>query len=587
MTARNKSIATYLLIALAGVALGWLLFGRGSSETVHNHAAEAAGAHEYTCSMHPQIRQQEPGKCPICGMDLVAVSSGSRSASQANPYVLEMTPEAVALANIQTTVVGTASTENELQLSGTIQQNEERVSSITARFPGRVERLFVNSMGQQVRQGERLASVYSPELISAQRELQEAAKARELMPELHEAARTKLRLLGITNSQIQRIENSSELITSFDIYASASGVVTERLVATGDYVTTGSPMFTVANLNSVWVVLDAYESNLAQVQQGASLNFTAPGIPGKNFTAKVKFITPVLITGTRAVQVRAEVANPGNQLRPGMFVNATMQTAAKKEQSGLTVPRSAVLWTGKRSVVYVKIDNLEKPAFEMREVILGPQLGESYTIESGLSAGEEVVTNGVFAVDGAAQLSGNYSMMTAPVATTVTVPEAFQNQFAALVAHYFTLKNALVASDVAAARKAAGSFLATLGQVDRSLLEPETHNRWMEIIPPMKLNAEAIQKLQDLEKQRIAFSPLSDNLIAAVELFGVQQQVAYKQTCPMADNDAGAFWLSEQKEIRNPYFGEAMLSCGDTEKTYRPMATPAKSPEDSKQGHQH
>ncbi|WP_187262941.1 efflux RND transporter periplasmic adaptor subunit [Pontibacter beigongshangensis] len=569
MTARNKTYATYLLIALAGLGLGWLLFGRAGSEANHNHATESADAHQYTCSMHPQIRQDGPGKCPICGMDLIPVTTGGRSAGQANKYVLEMTPEAVALANIQTTVVGTGSTANELQLAGTIQVNEQNLSAITARFPGRVERLYVNSLGQPVRKGERLASLYSPELITAQRELQEAAKARELMPELYEASKTKLRLLGLTNNQIQRIEGTNELITSFDIFANASGIVTERLVATGDYVSTGTTLFNVANLSTVWVALDAYESNLALVQEGAPIVFTVAGIPGKEFTTKVQFITPTLNSGTRAVQVRAEVPNAGNQLKPGMFVNATIKTAAKAESASLTVPSTAVLWTGKRSVVYVKTGNQDNPAFEMREVTLGPKIGQNYAITAGLSAGEEVVTNGVFAVDGAAQLSGNYSMMSVPASSTVPVPAAFQSQFSALVAHYLAIKNALVASEAGAARTEAGNFIKALNQVDMSLLNEEPHKRWMELLPALKLNAEAIQKLQDLEKQRIAFSPLSNHMIEAVELFGVQQ-VAYKQSCPMADNDAGAFWLSEQKEIRNPYFGQSMLSCGDTEKTYRP-----------------
>ncbi|TXK37890.1 efflux RND transporter periplasmic adaptor subunit [Pontibacter qinzhouensis] len=575
MTARNKTYVTYILIALAGLGLGWLLFGRGGSEAKHDHTAEAAGNHQYTCSMHPQIRQEGPGKCPICGMDLIPVVAGGRSAAQANPYVLEMTPEAVALANIQTTVVGTGSTANELALSGTIQQNEQNLSAITARFPGRVERLYVNSLGQPVRKGERLASLYSPELISAQRELQEAARSRELMPELYEASKTKLRLLGLTNNQIQRIESTNELITSFDIYANASGVVTERLVATGDYVNTGSTLFTVSNLGTVWVTLDAYESNLGQVQEGAPLTFTVAGIPGKEFSGKIQFITPTLNSGTRAVQVRAEVLNPNNQFRPGMFVNATIRTAASTESTGLNIPRTAVLWTGKRSVVYVKNGQQEHPSFEMREVTLGPLSGESYAIEAGLSAGEEVVTNGVFAVDGAAQLSGNYSMMTSPTSRTASVPAAFQSQFSKLVERYFLLKNALVASNMPAARTAAGNFLLALEQVDMALLDEETHTRWIKLLPALTQNAEAIQKLQDLEKQRIAFSPLSNYLIEAVELFGVQEHVAYKQSCPMADNDAGAFWLSEQKEIRNPYFGKSMLGCGDTQKTYQPTKLPA------------
>ena len=570
MKPRNKSIATYILVALAGLLVGWLLFGNRAAEEFHDHEGETAGAVEYTCSMHPQIRQNEPGKCPLCGMDLIPVTAGG-AAGEANPYVLEMTPEAIALANIQTSPVQRVNPENELLLSGTVQLNEQKVSSITAKFPGRIEKLYVNFTGQEVRKGERLASVYSPELITAQRELQEAAKSKDLMPELYEAARTKLRLWNLSNRQIQRIESANELITNFDIYADASGVVTERLVAVGDYVSTGSVLFEVANLSSVWVVLDAYESDLAWIKEGSTVNFTVPGIPGEEFNAKVQFVTPVLDASTRAVQVRAEVTNPGNQLKPGMFVSARIKTSTRtsSKADALAVQRTAVLWTGKRSVVYVKVDGREAPAFEMREITLGPRLGDMYLVQSGLSEGEQVVTNGVFAVDGAAQLSGNYSMMTAPANKLMEVPEAFQSQVTAVVDSYYTLKDALVASNAAAARSAAAKLNQALGQVDMSLLGGSTHAKWMQLLPTLKSNAETIQKSTVLEKQREAFSPLSNHLIEVVETFGTNKAVVYKQKCPMALGDQGAYWLSEQKEIRNPYFGEAMLTCGETEQTYR------------------
>ncbi|RDV16165.1 efflux RND transporter periplasmic adaptor subunit [Pontibacter diazotrophicus] len=571
MKPRNKRYTTYILVALGGLLLGWLLFGGRPAEQEHDHAGEVAGVTEYTCSMHPQIRQNEPGKCPICGMDLIPVTTGGSGAGEPSPYVLEMTPEAIALSNIQTSPVQSTSAENELMLSGTVQLNEQQVSSITAKFPGRIERLYVNFTGQEVRKGERMASVYSPELITAQRELQEAATSRDLMPELYEAAKTKLKLWNLSDQQIQRIENANELITNFDIYADASGVVTERMVAVGDYVSTGSLLFEVANLSSVWVVLDAYETDLSWVGEGATVNFTVQGIPGKEFTARVQFVTPVLDASTRAVEVRAEVTNPNNQLKPGMFVNARINTSAQTatDENALAVPRTAVLWTGKRSVVYVMVNDREVPAFEMREVTLGPRTGDLYLIESGVSEGEQVVTNGVFAVDGAAQLSGNYSMMSAPANKTMEVPEAFQNQLTATVDNYYTLKNALVASDVPAARRAAGNFLQALNQVDMSLLDGSTHAKWMQLLPALKSSAEAIQKSTAIEKQRTAFSPLSDHLIDAVETFGTNKEVIYKQKCPMALEDQGAFWLSEQKEIRNPYFGEAMLTCGETEQTYR------------------
>ncbi|GAA4438643.1 hypothetical protein GCM10023188_34310 [Pontibacter saemangeumensis] len=571
MKPRSKKFATYVLVALGGLLLGWLIFGGRASEELHDHEGETAGVVTYTCSMHPQIRQNAPGQCPICGMDLIPVTAAGGGTGEPSPYILEMTPEAIALSNIQTSPVQRVDPENEVMLSGTVALNEQKVSSITAKFPGRIEKLYVNFTGQEVRKGERLASIYSPELITAQRELQEAARSKDIMPELYEAAKTKLRLWNLSGKQIQRIENANELITNFDIHSDASGVVTARMVAVGDYVSTGSVLFEVANLSSVWIVLDAYETDLSWIKEGATVNFTVQGVPGEEFKAKVQFMTPVLDASTRAVQVRAEVQNPGNQLKPGMFVNARIKSAtqAKGTEDALAVQRTAVLWTGKRSVVYVKVDDREASAFEMREVTLGPRLGDMYLIEAGLSKGEQVVTNGVFAVDGAAQLSGNYSMMTAPANNRMEVPEAFRNQLTAVADKYLSLKNALVASDAPAAQKAAGNVLQALDKVDMSLLDGSTHAKWMQLLPALKTHAEAIQQSAALDKQRTAFSPLSNHLIEAVETFGTDKEVLFRQKCPMALGDQGAYWLSEQKEIRNPYFGEAMLSCGETEQTYR------------------
>lgn len=569
MTPKTKKVGTYVLVALAGLLLGWVLFGGRTSEQ-HVHAGEVEGVTEYTCSMHPQIRQNEPGKCPICGMELILVSTGG-GLSKTSRYVLEMTPEAIALSNIQTTTVGMANAENELMLSGRVALNEQAVSSVTAKFPGRIEQLYVNFTGQEVKKGERLASLYSPELITAQRELQEAAKAKDLMPELYDAARAKLKLLKLSNAQIRRIENTSELITNFDIYSDVSGVVTERMVSTGDYVGTGSVLFEVANLSSVWVVLDVYETDLSWLKEGSTITFTVPAIPGKEFKAKVAFVTPVLDAGTRAVEVRAEVLNPNKQLKPGMFVDARIRTATATAATGqsVAVPNTAVLWTGKRSVVYVKVKGQDMPAFEMREVVLGPRVGDMYLVESGLQQGEEVVSNGVFAVDGAAQLRGNYSMMSLPPAGGPKAPAAFQKQLTELVEQYYKLKNALVASEVPAARQAAGTFVKLLGQVDMSLLEGNMHDQWMEVLPALQLNAQTIQKSRDIEKQRFAFAPLSDKMIEAVKLLGIHRDVAYIQYCPMAIEDKGAYWLSELEDIRNPYFGEAMLTCGETKEVYR------------------
>lgn len=313
----HKTTILLLLVTLAvGALIGWMARpAPQGEEEAHEHAQTAATGEIWTCSMHPQIRQDDPGQCPICGMDLIPVTLTSAQ-GHPSPFILEMTPEAVALANIQTTEVGTASAGNELRLTGTIRANEEKLSTITAKFPGRIENLYVSVTGQQVRRGERLASIYSPDLIAAQRELQEAAKTWDIFPELYQAARQKLRLWGLSNQQLSRIENANQLLTAFDIYADAAGVVTERMVAVGDYVNTGTSLFQVANLSTVWAVLDAFETDLALVNEGAPVTVTVPGAGGREFSTTVQFVTPTLGAGTRAVEVRAELPNPNQTLKP-------------------------------------------------------------------------------------------------------------------------------------------------------------------------------------------------------------------------------------------------------------------------------
>lgn len=559
---KHKSIIINTAILIIGLLLGWLIFG-GKESAPHDHRAETAT--EYTCSMHPQIRQNGPGKCPLCGMDLVPVSSAGGSS---NPSVHEMTPEAIALANIQTTKVKTISAINEISLTGKIKVNEQQLSVVTAKFPGRIEKLFVNFEGQEVRKDERLATIYSPELVTAQRELLEAKKMSSVSPQLYQAAKEKLRLWKISDNQIEKIETTNEVVTSLDVYADASGVVTKRQVSLGNYVSTGSVMMEIANLNILWVVLDAYESDLTWIKTGSTINFTVPSLPGKEFKATVQYINPTLNPETRSVNIRAVVPNTGNLLKPEMLVNATVQTKADSKVSGLAIPATAVLWTGKRSIVYVKQKGTI-PAFERRAVTLGARVKDLYLVENGLDEGEEIVSNGVFSVDASAQLSGNYSMMNAPETTVPEVPDAFREQLNAVVTTYYGIKNALVESNPLTAATAAKEVVKALKTVNMKLLDGQAHDKWMTLLRPMAQGATSISTSTDVEAQRKDFKLLSDHLIEAVKLFGLPSEKAYRAYCPMAFDDTGAYWLSEFEEIKNPYFGASMLQCGENREVLR------------------
>jgi membrane fusion protein, copper/silver efflux system len=567
----RRTSVTIIIVLIIGVFIGWIIkpssdVPRNAGAEVHQH--DEAAPEVWTCSMHPQIRQQEPGDCPICGMDLIPATSRSTSAGS-NQLVHEMTPEAIAMANIQTSRVTGISSEGEIFLTGKVRADEQRIASVTARYPGRIEELFVNFTGQQVRQGEKLATIYSPELLTAQKELTEAARLRNSIPQLYDAAREKLRLWGLTPSQINEIEASGKIIDRFDILAERSGIVLQRNVTTGDYVSTGSVMFNIADLSRVWVMLDAYETDLRNIKTGDQVSFTAAGSPGKTYTAAVSFIDPVLNPNTRAVSVRAEVANPNNELKPEMFVNARIQLKGNTGEGLLTIPRTALLWTGKRSIVYVKIPDAEYPSFEMREITIGARQGDMWQVESGLDPGEEIVTNGVFTIDAAAQLSGNYSMMMRPQSKTMEVAPEFRKQITDVAYAYFEVKNALVNDKPEAATKAAGKVTATLNQTDMTLLEGKAHDHWMMLLKTMNESSQRIASTTDIEEQREQFNVLSEHIIEMTASFGLEIERVYKQFCPMAFDDQGAFWLSESDEILNPYFGEMMLTCGEVKETFR------------------
>lgn len=561
---KNLTIVILGCLFFGGLA-GWLIRGTGDHPD-HEHFHVAEDGTIYTCSMHPQIRQNEPGQCPLCGMALTPVSNIS---SNNSPFVLEMTPEAMALSNVQLTRVKSGAGSGKLSLTGKIQVNEQRVKSLTANYSGRVDRLFVNFTGQEVRRGEKLATLYSPDLVNAQKELLETAKIKDRQPALYQASKEKMKLWKISDEQIARIENSGQVQTQFDVYADVAGVVIARNVAVGDFVNRGTALFEIVDLSSVWVILDAYESDLGAIRKGDDLNFQVSSYPGREFKAKVSYIDPVLNPDTRTVGIRAEAVNRNFELKPEMFVSASIATS-QSSQSGLMIPKTAILWTGPRSVVYVQVGTKESPAFEMREIELGPRVGDDYLVLSGVEEGEQVVSNGVFAVDAAAQLSGNYSMMLRPEVKSLEVPEAFKTQLTAFMKTYFPIKNALVKSDAKETQKTIDPAKVSLAKVDMKLLGGKAHDIWMDLLKPMQGSLDKIAQTSDVEEQRKHFETLSDNLIEAVEYFGVVENTIYRQYCPMAFRDKGAYWLSAEKEIRNPYFGDKMLTCGEVKGTYQP-----------------
>ena len=404
-----------------------------------------------------------------------------------------------------------------------------------------------------------------------------------------------MKLWELSDTQIDALEKSEAGIY-FDILSPISGTVTHRDVAIGDYVKEGSPLFEVTDLSKVWILFDAYESDLPWVKKGDSIRFTLASMPGMQHQAKVSYIDPLIDAKTRVASVRVEMENNEMQFKPEMFVSGILQSKAAVGQEQLLIPKTAVLWTGKRAVVYVRVPQRETPTFIYREIVLGPESGAYYVVAQGLSLGEEIAANGVFKIDASAQLLGKASMMN-PQAEKMPLahqhgetnasegkkkgvmevypsfvketPTAFKQQLADLLSAYLKMKNAFVLTDAQMAEKEAVNVQNALEKVDMKLLKGDAHLAWMEILNPLKENLMGIIQMDGVEMKRSHFSVVSNQLTRALEQFGtVGSDNLYLEFCPMAFDDEGAFWISEQKEIRNPYFGDKMMKCGVVKKEY-------------------
>ena len=416
-------------LLLGGALLGAALLalscgGEAGPEGGHGHAESRASV--WTCSMHPQVRQDGPGDCPLCGMDLIPVEDdGGGSEDVAGERTLTVTEAGRALMEIETAPVARMAVAADVALVGKVTYDEGRVSRISAWVPGRIEKLHVDYVGFEIRAGEPMADIYGPELVVAQEELiqsldayREARTSRnerlvESTRDVVQAVRQRLRLWGLSEAQIAEIETWGTAEPRLSIPAPISGTVVAKNVTEGAYITTGQMLFTIADLSVVWIELSAYESDLALLAPGQPMQFTVEAVPGRTFSGVLSFVEPIVNPVTRTIAVRAEVQNAERLLMPGMFVRANVKADARGHGRGapLVIPATAPLLTGERAVVYVELEDADAPTFEGREVTLGPRVGDFYVVTEGLAEGDRVVTEGAFKLDSALQIRAKPSMM--------------------------------------------------------------------------------------------------------------------------------------------------------------------------------
>ncbi len=461
-----------LLIVALGVAqrAGWISSGSAASPS-HTVANAEQKNVRYICPMMCTPPQSEPGRCPVCAMELVPAAGGG---GETNDQTIQIDPVARRVANIHTATVQAMPVTRTIRAIGELSYDEGTLKVIAAYVDGRLERLYADYTGVVVERGDHLALVYSPRLYSAQVELLLARKAYhasrtstlphvvEANRELYEGAKQHLLELGMTEAQIHQIEQSGVANSRMHLCAPISGTVIEKLAVEGQYVSEGQPIYKLADLSTVWLMLKLFPDDAAQIRYGHKVRAQVQSLPGRTFTGRVAFIDPNVDPATRTVGVRVVIPNDNGTLRVGDYAKATIDVPVAanpdgtttlydpelasqwigprhphivqptpgtcpicgealvpashygftdrplESQTTLVVPRSAVLMAGDESVVYVET---EPGRFEMRRIVLGPCCGEQIVVLEGLREGEVVATQGNFLIDSQMQLVGNPSLI--------------------------------------------------------------------------------------------------------------------------------------------------------------------------------
>ncbi len=642
-----KRRETVIALGLSTFILGYLVgmksfsFQDRKSTTIYKFSVVSSDEKRpedptmWTCSMHPQIRLSKPGKCPICFMDLVPVGGEEGLMTGGYQSRLAMSDTARDLAAIKTAPVVKKDVIKTIKIVGKFEYDETQVYRITAWVAGRIDRLYVNYTGARIKKGDPLISLYSPELISAQQEyiqaLNNASNLKEISDGLSKemaistlkASEEKLRLLGLTKRQIERIRKRRRVVDHLTVYSPVSGIVIKKKGFEGTYVSKGTLVYTVADLSEIWAFFDAYESDLVWLRYGQEVEFTVEAYPGEVFKGRIAFIDPLLDDRTRTAKVRVNVVNPDGRLRPGMFMRGEIKVhllkdgrvfspefagkwvcpvhpevvedgpgickvckrrlvssedlgyAAKEDPSDmpLVIPETAPLLTGKRAVVYVEVADASQPVYEGRVLELGPKADGYYIVRSGLKEGERVVVEGNFKIDSELQIRAGSSMMSVygEEEKSKASGSKYINSLSPILSSYMLIQRYLFNDDFRGAKKEMGNLAKHAKSMGEGPSPDEEGGTWSKLRLGLISASEAGAQASSMGKVRESFASLSKIMISMVKKFGQPGKgKLYEMYCPMAFGGEGASWMQGTDEVSNPYFGSKMPKCGSQKAVYLP-----------------
>jgi Cu(I)/Ag(I) efflux system membrane fusion protein len=520
-----------------------LSFAAQTDPAEHKHQHKQALKTIWTCSMHPQIQLPESGQCPLCFMDLIEVAKESNEDRQSLRQIsLDSKSRKLAQVEVRSVIRGNKNTPAELQIFGRIDYDETRGSTITSWVNGRIDKLFIDYTGSPVRHGQAVAQVYSPDLFTAQAELLQAAKefkrtrqsgnalVKKMAARTLEASREKLRLLGISQKQLQTMEQQSKPADHITLTAPLAGIVIEKHVNEGMYVKTGTPVYTLADLTKVWVILEVYETDLQAVAMGQQVEFTVEAYPGTEFQGKVVYIDPLVDKKKRIVRVRLNVDNRKGRLKPGMFVRArlTAPPATKKGTAPLLVPASAPLLTGKRALVYVQLP--DKPGtYAGREIVLGSRRGDYYEVKSGLEEGEQVVVRGNFKIDSAIQLQARPSMMNPYTSKAgeseqieLSLPQLFVSRLDLLNQSFVELSREAHKKDSVNYPETVRKFNKALNSIKADRLEEEEKLSWHELSMLLRNDLVLLQEAEEEQEKLRVYAELAEHFHQLRQRFAIK-----------------------------------------------------------------